>query len=123
MRSVPEWIGTTDDTPLPTRVKLRIWSRQAARCAACGRRCGIGGEKFAYDHVIALVNGGQNREANFRMICVECHAGKTREDVAEKATVYRKKVKDIGLYRSKHKMAGSKGSGIRKRMDGTIWRE
>jgi 5-methylcytosine-specific restriction protein A len=31
-RSVAEWIGKTDNTPVPPRVKMRIFERHNGRC-------------------------------------------------------------------------------------------
>lgn len=122
-RTLPEWFGANDDTPLPTRVKVRIWGRQGSRCASCGRRCGIGGERFAYDHIVALANGGPNRESNIRMVCVTCHANKTKHDVAQKALVYRKKTKlAIGLHKTARPMPGSRNSKWKKCLDGRVVR-
>ena len=39
-RSVPEWVGRTDDTPVPPRVRLRVLERFGRRCDpthGCGR--------------------------------------------------------------------------------------
>jgi 5-methylcytosine-specific restriction protein A len=66
-REVPEWIGKTDDTPLPARVKLRIFDKYVGHCNDCGMRI-AGGVLPAYDHIIALANGGENRENNFQLL-------------------------------------------------------
>lgn len=122
-RTIPEWFGTNDDSPLPTRVKVRIWGRAHARCADCGRKCGIGGERFQYDHIIAVINGGQNREKNIRLLCLECHTKKTKDDVAEKAVAYRKKAKlAIGLRKTARPMPGSRNSKWKKCLDGRVVR-
>lgn len=67
----------------------------------------------AYDHVQALINGGSHREGNLQLLCVPCHAIKTKEDVAEKSNVYRKRLKAQGQ---------KKPRTIRswRRFDGTI---
>ena len=96
-RTVPAWSGATPDAAIPDRVKARIFLRDGGRCVACTRRVGPGGEPFAYDHIVALVNGGAHAEDNLQLLCRECHAGKTRADVAEKSRAYRKRVKNIGL--------------------------
>ena len=122
MRSVTEWHGDTDDTPIPSRVKVRIFEQYKGQCCICG--LSIRGRLLpAYDHRISLINGGENRESNIQLLCTECHKVKTRSDVREKSMVYRKKAKHLGIYKSKHKIPGSKGSGFRRKMDGTVWRE
>lgn len=97
MRSVPEWIGKTDDAPFPPRVRLRIFERDKGVCQ-CG--CGIQirpGDKWQTDHKIALVNGGENRESNGRTVLTEHHKGKTAEDVAEKSRTYRVRARHLGM--------------------------
>jgi len=33
------------------------------------------------DHIVALVNGGQNEDANLQGLCKACHEDKTRTDL------------------------------------------
>jgi 5-methylcytosine-specific restriction protein A len=86
-RSTKEWIGNTDDTPIPPRVKLRVKSRANDCCQICGVRVRQGGGDI--DHICAIIAGGENRENNLRFLCRNCHAGKTRSDVSEKAKTAR----------------------------------
>jgi 5-methylcytosine-specific restriction endonuclease McrA len=95
-RSVPEWIGKTDDTPVPPRVKERVAHKFNDCCQQCARR--IGGKLRAeYDHVIPLCLGGENRESNLALVCNECHLGKTRLDVKLKAKVARVRKRHLGI--------------------------
>lgn len=119
-RSVPEWIGKTPDTPTPARVKLRILAEQFDFClcgAIFGARC-----KPEFDHIIALINGGENRQSNIEALCKSCHAIKTGADVAEKSKVARVRKKHLGIAKPKRPMPGSRASKWRKRMDGTVER-
>lgn len=121
-RDVKEWIGKNDDEKIPARVRVRIFDRCDGKCAECGVRIG-GSVRAAFDHVVALVNGGENRETNLQLLCLPCHSQKTRSDVAEKAATYRKRLTHLGIKpRKGHPMPGSKASGIRKRMNGTVER-
>lgn len=121
-RSTPEWIGKTDDTVVPPRVRAGLYLDAGGKCKICTRF--IDGCKLTAqaDHIIALINGGKNRESNLQLVCNECHAIKTKADVAEKATVYRKRLAHLGLKPKGRPMPGSKASGLRKRMDGTVER-
>ncbi len=74
-----------------------------------------------YDHKLALINGGKNAEGNIQLLCSECHDMKTKTDVHEKSVNYKKKVKRLKLWRRKL-IPGSKGSGLRRKMDGTVIR-
>jgi 5-methylcytosine-specific restriction protein A len=96
-RSVEEWIGKTDDTPIPPRVKLRIWERCGGRCYLTGKKI-MPGDAHDYDHIRAICNGGQNRESNIALILRDKHREKTSEDVAEKSKTYRMRAKFLGVW-------------------------
>lgn len=95
-RSTPEWIGKTDDTPVPPRVRLRVFEAAGGVCHVAKRKI-RGGEPWECDHVLALINGGENRESNLAPILKEKHKVKTAADVAEKATIARRKAKHHGI--------------------------
>lgn len=110
-RTVSEWIGKNDDTAVPPHVRLRVFLRADGKCAECGLK--IPGKRWICDHRIALINGGENRESNLGPIHEACDKTKTAADVAEKATVYRKAAKNVGIrLSSAPKM---RGQGFTKR--------
>ena len=120
MRSVQEWIGKSDDEAVPPRVRIRVFERYKGKCAKCDQRILV---NWTCDHIHALINGGENRENNLQPLCRRCEPAKTADDVAEKSKVYRKKLSHLGLKKPKGRpMAGTKRSGLRKRMDGTVER-
>ena len=110
-RKVPEWKGKTHDSQIPARVKIRVFEGASGRCQSCGTRIG-GGHLPAFDHIVSLVNGGENREGNLQLLCSPCHGTKTKIDVAEKSKLYQKKVKAIGIRRKRRTIPG-------RRFDGT----
>lgn len=83
-RTVALWIGKTDDTPAPPRVRLRVWDRYEGRCHRCARKIPTG-DAWILEHLIALINGGRNAEDNLCLTCSWCKPLKDAEDVAEKA--------------------------------------
>lgn len=91
-RSVPEWIGKTDDTMPPPRVRDRVLTANDQRCHYCHRVIRPS-EYWQCDHVVALVNGGLNIESNLRPACRNCCYVKTAADVAEKSKVARMRIK------------------------------
>ena len=97
-RAVPEWVGRCNDTPVPSRVRLRIFERADGRCqAGCGRELRPPADQWQCDHTVALVNGGENREKNLRVACSFCHRAKTAEDVAVKSKVARTRKAHLGI--------------------------
>lgn len=119
-RAIREWIGKTDDTRIPPRVKARIIVAQEGVCACgCGMKLGIAGERIEFDHRVALINGGENRESNIQALRRPCHQAKTRSDVAEKANVARIRKKHLGLHEPKTRLPGSRGTRWKRKIDGT----
>lgn len=96
-REVPEWIGKTDSTPVPLRVKLRVFAAHGGICHIAKRKIRAG-EPWECDHVKAIINGGENRETNLAPALKDKHREKTDEDVAEKADVARKQAKNLGQW-------------------------
>ena len=85
-RSVSEWIGKTDDSKAPPRVRQRAFDRDGGKCHLCSIVIKPI-EGFELDHVVALINGGENRETNLAPAHKHCHLAKTRLDVAKKVKV------------------------------------
>jgi 5-methylcytosine-specific restriction protein A len=94
-RLVAEWVGKDDNTPIPPRVKVRIFDRDGGKCVQCTRKLGPGLPP-RFDHRPALINGGQNRESKIFAVCETCHSGLTESDVAEKSKVYAVRAKHLG---------------------------
>ena len=117
MRSLPEWIGATPDTPAPPRVRLRVFERCGGRCHISGRKI-TAADVWELDHIIALINGGENRETNMAPALCDKHREKTAADVAMKSKDRRVKQKFLGIKPSKMKMAGSRDSGWKKPLHG-----
>lgn len=122
-RSVEEWRGKTDDVAIPPRVIDRVWTRCGSRCHKCTREHqGEGG--WIIEHLIALTNGGEHREANLCLTCPWCLPVKNREDAAikKKGSRVRKKHRGIALKTTSRPMAGSRASGWKRNFDGTVTR-
>jgi 5-methylcytosine-specific restriction protein A len=117
MRSVDEWIGKSDDTQIPLRVRIRVLLRGNRGCAHCGRTIRTG-DKWQCDHIRALIRGGENRESNLQALCDPCHKAKTNTDIRDKSIVYKKQLAHYGLRKSQRPMMGSKASGWKHLMNG-----
>lgn len=114
-RSVPEWIGKTDDTPVPRHVKLRVFN-------ACGGICHISkrkimrGDLWDTDHVRSLGNGGENRETNLAPALRDKHREKTARDVREQRRTENRQANHIGL----KKRSTLTHPTLKRKMDGTV---
>jgi len=110
-RSVPEWIGKTPDSRPPPHVVLRIFETHKGVCHWSKIKIRPG-DHWDCDHVIALINGGENRESNMAPILRDKpHKEKTAADVAEKSKVYRKRAKHVGVKRRRRTIPGRKFDG------------
>lgn len=109
-RSVKEWIGTSDNAAIPPRVKDRIFTRCGGRCHEC-RQPLDAVIKPQFDHVLAIINGGEHRESNLQTLCRPCHGVKTVADVGEKSAVYQKRANHLGFMTPKRKW---RSAGFRK---------
>lgn len=99
-RTVPEWIGKSDDSKIPDHVKLRIWAREDGRCYLTGAKIRPG-DKYEFEHVIALAlwtgEGHGNRESNIRLALKEAHKAKTASDRKVQAKSDRVRKKHLGI--------------------------
>lgn len=118
-RAVEEWIGKTDDTPIPARVRLRVFERCKGLCGSCQRKL-YPGDRWDCDHRVALINGGQNREGNLRLLCAWCHKSKTRQDVAIKSKTYRVRSKHLGIKVHKYRWPCGKDTGFKRKVTGQV---
>jgi hypothetical protein len=100
---------------------MRVWNRFKGVCqCGCERRI-TAGEPWQCDHVVALINGGENRESNLAPLITEHHRQKTTADVAIKSKTARMKAKHLGVGRQRSRpMVGSRQSKWKRRIDGTV---
>ncbi len=99
-RKTDEWVGKTDDTPAPPRVRARVFAREGGRCYLSGRLISPA-DAWDLDHKIAVINGGENRESNLFPALRDRHKEKTKDDIAEKAKVSRTRQKHLGIKKPK----------------------
>ena len=114
MRSIPEWIGKTDDTAPPPRVKLRIFENHGGCCNGCKRKL-YPGDLVEFDHIKPLWDGGENRESNIQPMCLGCHKPKTAAEARQRGKGRRLRMKQAGIKRRTQKIPY-------RRFDGTaVW--
>jgi 5-methylcytosine-specific restriction protein A len=117
-RAVEEWIGKTDDTPVPDRVKLRVFQKHGGICHLAKRKI-MPGEPWDAEHVIAIINGGENRESNLAPALRDKHPEKTARDMAEKSRTYRKRKSNLGI-KKRSSFACSRQSRWKKKVTGEV---
>lgn len=104
---------------LTQKQRVELVLSQDGRCAMCGDKLRPG--NIEYDHVQALVHGGDNAPDNWRAICADpCHRNKTRADVQAKAKADRLAVG--GRQRKGPPMPGSRASKFKRKMSGEVVR-
>ena len=96
-RALPEWCGKTPDTPVPPRVRLRVFEAYGGKCYLSGRKI-MAGDKWEVEHIIAIINGGENRESNLAPALKAPHREKSNADLALKSKTYRQRAKHLGLW-------------------------
>lgn len=97
-RAVKEWIGKTPDTPVPPRVRLRVFDRHNGICHISDRKIQPG-DKWEIEHIKPLHAGGENRESNLAPALEEPHKVKTKAEMALKKKVNRTRAKHVGAVR------------------------
>ena len=95
-RTVKEWIGKTDDTPVPPRVKIRVFEAHKGICHISGRKIRPG-DAWQCDHVKPIIADGENRESNLAPALTEPHKEKTAQEVADKSKIARIRKKHLGI--------------------------
>ncbi len=86
-RKVAEWVGKTDDSMPPARVRLRILRRYDHKDYITGLPI-VDGTPWTPDHIIALCNGGKNIESNLApVIRGKTHKEKTESDLKTRAKI------------------------------------
>lgn len=119
-RKVKEWIGKTDDSPVPPKVRQRNYDEYKGICQISFIQIRAG-DAWETHHKIPLWKGGENRESNLVPVLKKYHDALSAEDKTEKKISDRKRQKHLGIKkRGTRPMMGTKASGWRKRMNGTV---
>jgi 5-methylcytosine-specific restriction enzyme A len=100
--------------------KLEAWTRSGGRCQCCTAKLFPG--NIEYHHDKECTYGGSNDSGNCIVLCRACHSAITRKRTAAIAKSNRVRAGHLGIKRTSRPMPGSRASGWRKRMDGTVER-
>ncbi len=124
----------SDRREFTPKIKLEAWKRCKGRCERCERKI-VGKLKPRYDHSTPDAVQDKSKpltSKDCQVLCNECDDTKTnvqawgpasRGDKTEIAKTYRIIEKQAGVKKRKGRpLPGTKASGMRKRMDGTVER-
>ncbi len=112
----------TRRTEFTRTTKLAAWDRCGGRCeCGCDRKLYPG--DIEYDHRITCEQGGDNSLENCVVLSKACHGVKTHKvDAPRRAKSRSVRAKHVGADKPKRPMLGSRASGLKKRLDGTVIR-
>ena len=119
-RTNKQWVGKTPDSMPPPMVRLRIFERYGGVCQISTSRINVG-DSWDLDHRKPIWDGGENCESNLWPVLSIHHQGKTAAEAGQRAEGKRHRAKMAGIKRSvRNPMPGSRASGLKKRLDGTV---
>ncbi len=101
--------------------RLKIFLAADGICHICGRKIALG-EDWHDEHVKPKGLKGSNDLSNRRPAHIDCHAGKTRRDVAIMRKADRQGKKHLGLKRAKRPIPGSRASKWKCKIGGGVER-
>lgn len=96
MRSTAEWIGKDDDARPPAYVRLRVFNKYDGVCYLSKRKI-LAGDTWDLEHILAICNGGENRESNMAPALTAPHKIKTKADREIKAKNDRVLKRHLGI--------------------------
>lgn len=99
-RARKPWVGRTDDSKAPPRVRQRIFDAHDGTCHICDLSIKPG-ETWHLDHMLALIAGGENAEHNLAPAHTHCNLAKGQRESAEKSKIAKIRGKHIGAIKPK----------------------
>lgn len=101
--------------------RARLFVLHGGICELCGGKIDGTREAFDIEHRIPWAISRDNSDENLRLAHRSCHKEKTAVDAGVIAKVKRIEAKFTGMRpASRNPLPGSRASGIRKRMNGTV---
>jgi 5-methylcytosine-specific restriction enzyme A len=103
---------------LSARARRKLFDAGRGMCCVCGLP--IGYKPWIVEHIIPLSMGGADDEANRAPAHLTCARIKTAEEVPVRAKADRQRAAHIGAKAPRRPMPGSRVSGLKKKLDGTV---
>ncbi|MFC0282420.1 HNH endonuclease [Camelimonas abortus] len=102
--------------------RVRVFDAAGGVCHICSLRIQVG-EPWDVEHCKPLWLGGADEPSNMRPAHIRCHAVKTAGEAKTRAKTDRVRAIHLGIKpKSRNPIPGSKASGWKRRMDGTVVR-
>ena len=121
-RTVPEWRGKRPESMPGQLVLLRLYAKQNGLCACgCGRVMSFERDVIDCDHIVPLIDGGENVEGNLQLLLQEHHRTKTRRENIARGEARRHKAKAFSSLR-KPSFPTNRNGAFKKKIDGTVVR-
>jgi len=80
-----EFIPPTPRRKMTRARAAKIFLREQGCCYLCSRKLRVGVDQYQIEHPTALALGGSDDDADLRVVCIDCHKPKTKQDAAAKA--------------------------------------
>jgi len=108
---------------LSTRERLRLFAHHRGVCHICQGKIDGTREAWEIEHELPVALGGDESDENRKLAHVKCHKAKTAKDVGRIRKADRARAKHTGAKsKPRHVIPGSKASGWKKRLDGSVVR-
>jgi 5-methylcytosine-specific restriction protein A len=115
-----EWVGKSAEAMPGQTVLLRLYAKQNGICACgCGQVMNLNRDKVDCDHIVALIDGGENRENNLQLLLHACHKAKTSAEASARSEERRHKSKAFTALRKPQWGTQRLGSGNSQRRAST----
>ena len=119
-RAVPEWRGKRPESMPGQLVLLRLYAKQNGLCACgCGRVMSFERDVIDCDHIVPLIDGGENVESNLQLLLQEHHRTKTRSENIARGEARRHQAKAFSSLR-KPSFATNRNGRFKKKMNGEV---
>jgi 5-methylcytosine-specific restriction enzyme A len=103
---------------LSARARRKLFDAVRGMCCVCGLP--IGYKPWVVEHIIPLSMGGADDEANRAPAHLTCARIKTAEEAPVRAKADRQRAAHVGAKAPRRPMPGSRVSGLKKKLDGTV---
>ena len=105
---------------LTDKQRLRLFIDRDGLCCICGGKINAVNERWIDEHIAPLWLDGDNELSNRAPAHEKCARAKTDKEATERAKGRRVAERHFGAKRSTRPMIGSRASGYKKKMDGTV---